>query len=125
MNMETWNERLAAMLAEKNLPMSHLAAKVDVSEATVAAWVGSANMKPSQDLRSRPMLRVCDGLGICPEWLMLGHPPKYLKDRWPFTTPVYVLARMPDQELERIDQFIAKTLTIWREFYAGADAKDG
>lgn len=120
-DMETWNERLASAMQEKGYGLTNLANRVGVSEATVAAWVGAANMSPARDLRSLNMLAACAVLGVCPEWLMLGEMPKLAVERWPFTTALPLLLQMPACEMRRIDRFLADTLTIWAANYMSAD----
>lgn len=83
--METWNERLAAVLDKSGYSKTGLAAELGVSVPTISAWVGAGATTPTTDIMARHLFDLSKAIGVRPEWLLFGDgdqttPPS----PWPF-----------------------------------------
>jgi transcriptional regulator with XRE-family HTH domain len=93
--MTDWQQRLAALLDEKNMTQAELARIVGVSGPSVHSWLGAGRSRPMHDLRAMDMLRACESLGVRPRWLMFGELPKWAAEEWPFSTPTEKVQKLP------------------------------
>jgi hypothetical protein len=74
-DMKTWNERIAAAVAESDYKPQQIAKELGVSPPTVAAWLGAASIRPAKNITGENLLQVCRLLDIRPEWLMFAEQP--------------------------------------------------
>lgn len=73
--MNTWNSRLAEALAQSSYNPHSFAKEMGVSAPTVSGWIGAANIKPTEHIKSELMLRACGLLKIRPQWLIFNEGP--------------------------------------------------
>jgi DNA-binding Xre family transcriptional regulator len=73
--MDTWNERLAKALAESEYNAHQLAQAMKVKTPSVSAWLGSGSIQPAKNITGENLLRLCELLHICPEWLIFKKGP--------------------------------------------------
>jgi transcriptional regulator with XRE-family HTH domain len=64
----TMGQRLATAIAEREVTQVWLASKCGVTQAAISNLVSDASRKPS----ALTCIRVCEYLGISPEWLLTG-----------------------------------------------------
>lgn len=107
--MTTWNERLAEALEAASIKPYRLAISVGVTQSTVSTWLGAASKAPAADLGAHRLLRVCEVLGVRPEWLISGEAPMRASEDWPFDIDRETYLKLPEAERRRISRFIDDT----------------
>lgn len=74
--MEEWKQRLKAAREQAGLNKSSFAKLVDVSNPTVTDWEKSVDNGGIREISGVRLSKVCQVLGIDPEWLLHGDVPR-------------------------------------------------
>lgn len=92
--MDTWSERFAALLDERQLTSREAGRLLGMSQTTVQALRG-AGARPARGLYAHHALAISREFGVTIEWLVAGEMPRELSAKWPFTIPRAAMEELP------------------------------
>lgn len=75
--METWNERLKQAVEKTGKNGNQIAVALKIAGSSVQAWLGAGTIAPAQDIKGEKLIRLCQFLGIRPEWLLFKEGPMF------------------------------------------------
>ena len=110
--METFTDRFAALLVERNWTAEEAARHLPVSAVAIRGWMGAPGTRAVVDPKASHLLAICREFAVRPEWLMFGTLPRQDDMGWPFITTRERVDALPPVIKALLDRIVFDVVEI-------------